>query len=298
MAKYNGKVKLSVNFKPIVWLLENLNELIERINNINIDTGDIEDLENTLKTLYAYIKNVEEASKQSDKVLSDLINSNTTFLQNQINNIKTSISELETLVNTNKTDIESINEKINNINQSLTNINNSISEINRKINTINTNIANNTTDISELERRVTTNESDISTNRTNIISNSNRITALENFPFTKNLKLIGGEGGWEFNFTQNFDVTIELNDPSLGDLTGAYLIAYEFIDLGQNITYSPEYLSKYGYFYYQLGYDSESEIIRNNIHFHWEKTSETVPFKDSDNIYFMGIITRLNNVVQ
>ena len=291
MAKYNGKVKLSVNFKPIVWLLENLNELIERINNINIDTGDIEDLENTLKNLYAHIKNVEEASKQSDKVLSDLINSNTTFLQNQINNIKTSISELETLVNTNKTDIESINEKINNINQSLTNINNSISDINGKINTINTNIANNTTDISELESRVSTNES-------NIISNSNRITALENFPFTKNLKLIGGEGRWKFNFTQNFDVTIELNDPSLGDLTGAYLIAYEFIDLGQNITYSPEYLSKYGYFYYQLGYDSESEIIRNNIHFHWEKTAESVPFRDSDNIYFMGIITRLNNVVQ
>ena len=291
MAKYNGKVKLSVNFKPIVWLLENLNELIERINNINIDTGDIEDLENTLKNLYAHIKNVEEASKQSDKVLSDLINSNTTFLQNQINNIKTSISELETLVNTNKTDIESINEKINNINQSLTNINNSISDINGKINTINTNIANNTTDISELESRVSTNES-------NIISNSNRITALENFPFTKNLKLIGGEGRWKFNFTQNFDVTIELNDPSLGDLTGAYLIAYEFIDLGQNIIYSPQYLSKYGYFYLQLGYDSESEIIRNNIHFHWEKTAESVPFRDSDNIYFMGIITRLNNVVQ
>ena len=290
MAKYNGKVKLSVNFKPIVWLLENLNELIERINNINIDSGDIEDLENTLKTLYAYIKNVEEASKQSDKVLSDLINSNTTFLQNQINNIKTSISELETLVNTNKTDIESINEKINNINQSLTNINNSISEINSKINTINTNIANNTTDISELESRVSTNESNIS-------SNSNRITALENLPFTKNLKLIGGSGEWKFNFTQNFDVTIELNDPSLGDLMGAYLITYEFIDLGQNICYSPEYLSKYGYFYYQLGYDdSQSENIRNNIHFHWEKTAESVPFSNSDNIYFMGIITRLNNV--
>ena len=79
---------------------------------------------------------------------------------------------------------------------------------------------------------------------------------------------------------------------------GAYLITYEFIDLGQNITYSPEYLSKYGYFYYQLGYDSGSKIIRNNIHFHWEKTSETVPFKNNDNIYFMGIITRLNNVIQ
>ena len=296
MAKYNGKVKLSVNFKPIAWLLENLNELIERINNIDIDAGEIEDLENTLKALYAYIKKVEKTSKQSDKIINENIKTNVTFLQHQINNIKTSISELETLTNTNKTDIESINEKINNINQSLTNINNSISDINSKINTINTNIANNTTDISELESRVTTNESDISTNRTNIISNSNRITALENFPFTKNLTLIGGTGGWEFNFTQNFDKTIELNAPSLGDLTGAYLIAYEFIDLGQNKCYSPEYLNKYGYFYYQLGYNSESGSVRNNIHFHWEKTAETVPFENSDNIYFMGIITRLNNV--
>jgi uncharacterized phage infection (PIP) family protein YhgE len=303
---YKGKVLLSTNFKPIVWLLENLSKVIDRINNIELEAGNkdtLDTLEKSIQNLYSYLKNLKIAMDEQDKILNDLIKSNTSGLQTQINNLKEKIDSLNNEVdnlnnllttanediNNIKTDIETIKTDITNIKQSIESLNTSFNELKVSVENLKTKVESITEDITSIKARLGVCEGKINNHET-------RITALENNAFLKTLQIVGGIGGFDFNFSDDFDTYIELKDSNsdkepLGDLTGAYIICEQMTDLGNNESFSIDYLNQFGSFWKEFG----SSQGRTGILFHWrrDKTKE-IPFEDRQDIFWMGLMCRMN----
>ena len=84
----------------LIWFyLKKIDEILNKMD-INIkDVYDKQEVDDKIENVYSVINNNKVASDQSDNIINQNLNSNVSFLQNQINNIKA--------------DIETINEKIN-----------------------------------------------------------------------------------------------------------------------------------------------------------------------------------------
>lgn len=104
MSKFNRKrlkTQLNPNYKLFSWLGSWLEEIENRLDNINGD-GVIDTIENSIKNIWSKIYNLENKHNNEMKVESQVRKDNDDFLQNQINTIK-------------DTTIPTINDKITNL---------------------------------------------------------------------------------------------------------------------------------------------------------------------------------------
>lgn len=120
MSKFNRKrlkTQLNPNYKLFGWLGSWIEEIENRINNINGD-GVIDTIENIIKNIWSKIYNLENKHDNEMSVESQVRKDNDDFLQNQINTIKdTSIPDLQNQINTIKdTSIPDLQNQIDVIN--------------------------------------------------------------------------------------------------------------------------------------------------------------------------------------
>lgn len=117
MSKF--KAKLNTNFKGFKYLQNLIDEIIKRIDNIKNDDGSIKDLENTVKSLFDRITNLENKHNNEMKTLSDVVESNDNFLQSQINQLfhakDVLVNKINQEVQSRKDGDSAINERLNSI---------------------------------------------------------------------------------------------------------------------------------------------------------------------------------------
>lgn len=116
MSKFNRKrlkTQLNPNYKLFSWLGSWLEEIENRLDNINGD-GVIDTIENSIKNIWSKIYNLENKHDNEMKAESQVRKDNDAFLQNQINTIKdTTIPSInETITNNFNSTDEKINKEI------------------------------------------------------------------------------------------------------------------------------------------------------------------------------------------
>lgn len=100
MSKYRKKIKpqLNTNYKLFGWIGAWLDEIENRIDNIDGD-GIVDTIENSVKNIWSKIYNLENKHDNEMKIESEVRKTNDDFLQSQINTLKdTTIPTINTRI--------------------------------------------------------------------------------------------------------------------------------------------------------------------------------------------------------